>query len=393
MITSQSLTTADIVTAVDALVPEIRGRATEVAAGRRLPTDLVESLKRAGAFRMPMPKSGGGPEVPLPEQLRIVETLSAADPSTGWCVMIGSDAGFYSSFFEDEVARRLWPDLDSITAGWLFPAGRAVRARDGFLVSGHWAFGSCCLHADVMIGGCLVVDHNGVPEMGLNGQPVVRAVVAPATSFQILDTWDTTGLAGSGSNDYTCENLFVPQEHTFWLDDPVQRPEPLYAMRAPFLANAHGVPLGLARRAIDEVIGVAQTKVLMPSFTVMCDVPRVKEAVADAEMLLCSAQSYAYSALDAVWREVEAGRPLSQRLRADLTLSRVQSFRVARDVAMKMVQLAGTQAIYRTSVLDRLLRDAITMGQHAMASPAMAEAAGGLAMGIEPVGPMVSTLV
>ena len=97
--TTQSLTTADIVAAVDGLVPEIMARAAEVAEGRRLPTDLVASLKRAGAFRMPMPKAWGGPEVPLPDQLRIVETLSAADPSTGWCVMIGCDAGFFSSFF------------------------------------------------------------------------------------------------------------------------------------------------------------------------------------------------------------------------------------------------------------------------------------------------------
>lgn len=92
---TQGLTTADIVTAVDGLVPaEIRGRAAEVAEGRRLPTDLVASLKRAGAFRMPTPKAWGGPEVPLPDQLRIVETLSVI-PEIGFSATgpeSGSDA-------------------------------------------------------------------------------------------------------------------------------------------------------------------------------------------------------------------------------------------------------------------------------------------------------------
>ncbi len=388
--TIKSMTTEDIVRSVDALVPAIHERADDIAAGRRLPEDVVAALKQAGVFRMPMPHAWGGPETSLPDQIRIVETLSAADPSVGWCAMIGSDSGFYSSFFEDDVARSLWPDIDAVTAGWLMPAGRARRVDGGFSVTGRWSFGSGCNHADVLVGGCLVVDHIGAPEIGADGMPIARVAVAPASSFEILDTWYTTGLAGSGSNDYECADLFVATEHTFAITDPVRRPGALYAMPQAFFANVHGVPLGLARRAIDEVIGVAQTKVVMPQFVAMRDLPRVKEAIADAEMQLRSARAYTYSTLEAIWDDLEAGRPLSRQLRVDLTLSRVQSFRMAREVTMKMVQLAGTQAIYATSVLDRLLRDAITMGQHVVAGPAVNEMAGGLALGVEPTGMMAA---
>jgi len=332
-----------------------------------------------------MPEAWGGPEVPLPEQLRIIETLSAADPSVGWCAMIGSDSGFYSSFFDDDVAHELWPDLDVITAGWLFPAGQARRVPGGYSVSGRWSFGSGCTHADVMVGGFMIIGDGGVPEM-IDGLPVMRIAVAPAASFEILDTWHTTGLAGSGSNDYTCTEMFVAEAHTFGLDRPVRRSGPLYRMTGAFLSNVHGVPLGLARRAIDEVIGISQSKVFLPQFTVMRDVPRVKEAVADAEMLLRSVRAYSYSALESVWESLIADQPISAEQRVDLTLSRVQAFRVARDVAQRMVSLAGTQAIYRSSVLDRLLRDAITLNQHVVAGSMMSEGAGGLALGIEPTG-------
>src|SRR6478672_7691680 len=97
-----AITTESIVAAVDALLPEIRDRGEAIAAARRLPDDLVAALQRAGVFRMPMPAAWGGPEVSLPDQNRIVETLATADPAVGWCCMIGSDAGFYSAFFPDD---------------------------------------------------------------------------------------------------------------------------------------------------------------------------------------------------------------------------------------------------------------------------------------------------
>lgn len=55
------------------------------------------------------------------------------------------------------------------------------------------------------------------PVLAPSGLPEMRVMMAPASSFQVLDTWYTTGLAGSGSNDYTTQDLFVPAEHSFSL--------------------------------------------------------------------------------------------------------------------------------------------------------------------------------
>lgn len=381
------LTGEQILENASGLVPLIEARSSEIEAGRRLPIDLVEELKRAGVFRMPMPASWGGPEMGFVDQLRVIELLSHADPSVGWCVMIGSDSGFYSAFFDDDVAREIWPDLDMVTAGWQFPGGRATVAEGGYMVTGQWAFGSGCTHADVIVGSCLVVDSDGTPVPGDHGLPKMRVITAPASSFEIIDTWHTTGLAGSGSNDYACTDLFVPDRHTFHLAEGSRRPGALYAMPGAFFANTHGVPLGLARRALDEVERLAETKVLMPQFVAMREVPRVRAAIAAAETSFRSARAYSYDTLARVERELADVGALTDTTRADLVLSRVQCFTMAKEVALSMVQLAGTQAIRSTSVLDRLARDAITINTHVVAGPAMTELAGGMLLGMPPTGP------
>ena len=68
-----------ILSAAVALTPMIHECREEIERGRRLPLPLVDALKQAGAFRMPMPREWGGPELDPMSQLRIIEALSAAN--------------------------------------------------------------------------------------------------------------------------------------------------------------------------------------------------------------------------------------------------------------------------------------------------------------------------
>jgi alkylation response protein AidB-like acyl-CoA dehydrogenase len=316
----------------------------------------------------------------------VVEILSQIDPSVGWCAMIGSDSGFYAAFLEEAAARALYPSLDHVTAGLVQPAGRAERVPGGYRVSGRWGFGSGCTHADVLVGGCIVLE-NAAPLLQPSGLPTGQIVMAPAASWTILDTWHTTGLAGSGSNDYTAEGLFVPDEHSFSLSEPARRREPLYRFNGCFFANVNGVPLGLARRAIDTVMALAEHKIVFPELVPLKSVPRVRAALARAEMWLGSARAYTYETLDRLWQELnEDGEPTA-KTRLALMLSRVHALRTARDIAQLMVDTAGTAAIYASSPLDGLMRDAITMSQHVLGQERMLEMAGGIALGEAPLNP------
>lgn len=371
-----------ILEATRKLVPEVESRADETAALRRLPADLVESLRAAGVFRMAMPRAWGGPEMSPRAQTEVVELLARADPSVGWCAMIGSDAGYYAAFLEESAARAIYPGLDLVTAGLLQPAGRAERVPGGYRVSGRWGFGSGCTHADVIVGGCIVME-DGEPVMEPSGLPVWRIAMAPASSWTILDTWHTTGLAGSGSHDYTTEDLFVPEEHTFSLTERARRTEPLYRFNGMFFSNLDGVAHGLARRAIEVTRAVAEKKMVMPDLVLLKDVPRVRAALARAEMWLGAARAYTYETLDRAWEALRTRGALERETRVALALSHVHAFRTARDVAQLMVDTAGTSAIYASSPLDRLLRDAITLTQHVVAQERMVETIGGIVVGEE----------
>src|SRR5688572_29694905 len=134
---------------------QIRACATEITSKRTLPDDIVQALRDAGAFRMPMPTAWGGPELPILEQIEVIEEASYANGSVGWCVMIGCDTGYYSAFLDDSVAREAFPSLDGVTAGLAQPATSAVKVDGGYRVSGRWRFGSGINHADHVVGGAI----------------------------------------------------------------------------------------------------------------------------------------------------------------------------------------------------------------------------------------------
>lgn len=382
------LTAEEILANARALAPEIASRAAEIASLRQLPRDLVDELKSAGCFRVMFPKAWGGPEMPLPMQVEMIETLAQADTAVAWCVKIGSDSGLFAAWLEEGAARDLYPDIDFVTAGQAPPNGRALRVEGGYRVTGRWGFGSGCTHADVMVGGCVVTDGQAAGAEGsVFGTVEVIHILAPAAGWQIEDTWFAHGLAGSGSHHYSVKDLFVPSSHVLDLMKASGRDEPLY--RLPITASVSipmaGVPLGLARRAIDELCALAGQKVVAipPPPVLLKNLPRVRLAVARAESLLGAARAYVYATVERLWEEVESRGEASMKARRDVGLARIHAHRMACEVAQLMFDTAGPAAVYATSPLDRLLRDADTINQHLLFNDGVLEELGAMALGEE----------
>jgi alkylation response protein AidB-like acyl-CoA dehydrogenase len=353
---------------------------------RRLTPRAVDALRATGVFRMPMPTAWGGPEVDIRTQVEIVEELSAADGSAGWCAMIGSDAGFYTAALDDAAARELYPDLDAVTAGWVVPAGKLHRVDDGYLLEGRWQFGSGCTHADVIIGGAIVCA-DGPPVISDDGRPEMRVAMLPADRFEMLDTWYTTGLAGSGSHDYRIDGAFVPAEHTFRFRDLRNRRRDgvLYGWPGMFFANFSGVPLGIARAALQAAEQVLADKILMPEGRPARHEPRVRAAVASAHATVGAARSYVFEVLDELWATLEAGDQPSLRLRARLFGMHGHTLRACREAVGLLAESVGSSAIYRGCGLERQLRDLTTIGAHVLTQQRSTEAAGALWLGVEDV--------
>jgi alkylation response protein AidB-like acyl-CoA dehydrogenase len=351
---------------------------------RRLTPRAVDALRSTGVFRMPMPAAWGGPEVDIRTQVEILEELAAADGSAGWCAMIGSDGGFYSAALDDAAARELYPDLDAVTAGWIVPAGKLHRVDGGYLLEGRWQFGSGCTHADVIVGGALVYE-DGSPAISDDGKPEFRIAMLPAERFEILDTWRTTGLAGTGSHDYRIDGAFVPAGHTFRFRDLRNRRRDgvLYAWPGMFVANFSGVALGIARAALQDTDHVLEDKILMPERRPARHEPRVRAAVASAHAMIGAARSYVFAVLDELWATLEAGDRPSLRLRASLFGMHGHTLRACREAVGLLAEAVGSTAINRGCGLERRLRDLTTIGAHVVTQPRTSEAVGALWLGVE----------
>ena len=141
---------------VRAIAPTLRDAASRNEASRQLDEATVSSLAEAGVFRMVMSDRLGGPQLDPLAQLDVIEEISRADGSAGWCSMIGSDGGYATSFLDTEVARDMYPSLDLPTALVALPGGRAVPTGDGYDVSGRWAFASGSTHCRWFFLNCLV---------------------------------------------------------------------------------------------------------------------------------------------------------------------------------------------------------------------------------------------
>lgn len=366
-----------------AMTSWLRTRNDDIETARRLPADIVSRLRQDGIFRMNMPRLWGGPEMTSMQQIEVIEELSRGDASVGWCAMIGCDSGLYSGYLDDATARELYPRLDMVQAGWIYPVGFASRVEGGYEVSGSWMFGSGITHCDVLAAGCLVVEH-GRACIGPNGKPEWRVMLARPSEFEIVDTWETTGLKGTGSLDYRCKRVFVPVERSFSFHEPAKREGVLWRWPDAFLRKMAGIPLGAAREAIDIASEILTSKMEFPSGQPLREIARVQLALAEAEALLGAARSYVFSTLERQWELLEQGKELGKNERAHVWLARTNAFQAARDVVRIMYDAIGGSAIYsRRSGLDRLLRDTQTMCQHICGQAKAWEGVGGMLLGAE----------
>jgi alkylation response protein AidB-like acyl-CoA dehydrogenase len=372
-----------ILQAVAELAPRIRAAADTIEAERRLPPALARALMETRAFRGGVPRVYGGAELDPMSQVRVVEELSRLDGSVGWLSMIGTAGGFLAAFLAPPVAQRLFGDTYSVTAGQLRPPLPAELVDGGYRVSGTWRFASGCQHATTLICGCVVYER-GQPRLLANGRPETRMMLVPASAATIIDVWHTTGMRGTGSNDFTVDNVFVPFEESPNMADPPQCPGPLYSFPPLFLVSHAGVPLGIARGALDFMEELSAHKELLPSRRLLREDTQVQETVAWAEATLEAARSYVYRTVEDLWETLCRGDRPSPRQRAHYRLMMTYSHQTAKQVVSALYDTAATSSIFQTSPLDRNMRDILTACQHRVVHLKMYRPAGRLLLGLDP---------
>lgn len=381
--------TNGIATRVRELLPAIRARRAEIEEGRRLPRDLADALKQTRIFALSVPRVIGGEEASPLEFMRVIEAVSTADGSAGWCAMVGIGNNVAAGYMSEAGAREVFADPTAPLAGIAAPAGAATRVDGGVRVSGRWPFASGISHARWLWAGCLVMQ-DGAPRMTARGPEIVHVCI-PVNDVEVHDTWHVSGLCGTASHDFSADEVFVPEQRMFALLDPSgHRPEPLYQMPPLplFVFQVPCVSLGIARAALDELNALAQIKVPSLYSAVLADKAVAHVEVARAEVALGSARAYLYETVERIWETVVAGDAPAPR---DIALGRAAATHAAETgatVARTVGTLAGGSAIYSSSPLQRHVRDADAVAHHFTMAPHIWEEAGRVVLGRETIAPV-----
>lgn len=373
-----------LIDAVAGVGREASRRAGEIEALRRLPDDLAGALIDTGVFKACVPACYGGGEVAMTELLAALEELAYHDGSTAWCAMIGATTGLTAAFLPADHAARIYGDPRAATAGYALPAAKGRVVDGGLVVSGRWSWGSATQHCTWIGGGCFVVDDAG-ERVALADGTRAPFVFFERDQVELLDTWRVAGLRGTGSTDYAVTEQFVPEGR--WVQ-PGQTAAvvDVPAARFPFLgALALGVcsvGVGLARRALDELVGLAAGKRPVQSERTLAERPVVQMQVAQAEAAWRSARAFVREVVDEAWHEAAAGRSLSTEHKRALRLAATNAAWRSADAVDLAYHAAGGSSIHEASPLQRVFRDVHVLTQHGMIAERTFEPLGRLALGL-----------
>src|SRR5262245_30393193 len=171
--------------------------------------------------------------------------------------------------------------------------------------------------------GCHVYDGDA-PRLGPDAKPVYRICLVPTSELQVLDTWTTTGMRGTGSHDYTVTDVFIPDDRVHPATErSAFRPQPLY--QSPAGPTWRTPPSAWPSRAwpsrSSRALAAEKQATWLPAEGRLAGRTTVQAKVAEAEALVGAGRAYAREATGDTWDTVCRGERPSPRQRAVYRLS------------------------------------------------------------------------
>jgi len=379
---------AEILRAVEELRPTIDVHRAAAEAERRMPRQLVETLRAAGLFKISTPAEHGGWELPLADVLEVYEALGRVDAVTAWVVWNGN-IGFAAAMLDEAAVDRVWSGVgDPIIANSARVAGAAVAEGDGFRLSGRWDIVSAIDVADWVALFGVVMDGSAPRIVG--GAPDIRVFFLPIADVQIVDTWHTSGMRGTGSNSVVVDAAFVPGGLAISPFATARIDRPLFRIPAFTLASSGAAPIviGIAQAALDELIALAPSKPTDGGGT-LATRPHVQHAVAEAMTSLHGARLVMRDAARAIDEAAEQGEPVTELLRARARAAMSHAASVCRGVLATCQLLASSTAVYTSNRIEAIVRDGQVALQHMILSPSHLDILGRLTLGQDAGTPVV----
>jgi alkylation response protein AidB-like acyl-CoA dehydrogenase len=353
------------------LAPAVRSRASEADRLARLPREISDALVRHELFRLWIPQHAAGLEVSLTEALQIYEAAACIDGSVGWAVMIGSGGGLFAAYLSPQTAHAIYSPADAVIAGSGAPDGLAERVAGGYRATGHWRYASGADYATTFTANCKIVER-GSPVLASDGTPLIRAMAFDASQVKVIPAWDTSGMRGTGSDDFEVHEVFVPEERSFSvLTDRPRATGALYRLPFGVLTElpVASVALGIARHVLEAFESLARRKRGYGSSQPMALDPFVQARFAEGHASWRLIKAGLDSLAARAWQIASSPGALSSRELAEITAGCAVSVARLRALAGELIAASGMTGIQMGEEIARAWRDLQTVAAHTSVSP------------------------
>lgn len=367
----------------DDFVDRLAQRADEAEQLRRLPAATVREFRQTDLFRLLLPARFGGLQAPLPTLLDPVRRMAHGCASSAWTLGFYALHNWMLSLFEPRAQEEVFAAGPVLAPAPLAPTGRATPADGGVRLSGRWSWATGAMDADWVMVGALI-------ERTDRFDPALVAV--PADQIEVVDTWHTAGMRGTGSHDVVVSDVFVPEHRMVAVAD-------IYAGTAPG-ARAHDAPTyrwpmvpALALVASMPVLGAAEGvmelfadrlggRVLAYSGVAQKDQPAAQIRLGDARVRLRALRALIAETADGIERLVAGGERVSRSVRAEARLAAAHTVRESRAVIADLLAASGASAQFLSNPMQRAKRDVDIAAGHVVFDYDMSrELVGALAIG------------
>jgi indole-3-acetate monooxygenase len=355
-----------------ALQPLIDEHGAEMDRRREVTPEVVDALVGQDMLRLLLPRSLGGQEIHLLDYAKACEALAWADASVAWFINQSnvSSATSAAAMPHDAALKVFGHANVGLAWGARHGNSKAIRVEGGYRLTGKWSFASGGRHTGGWLGAHSAVQNpDGTPHMRY-GKPDDRSFVFRRDDAKIIDDWHVLGLRGTGSDSYSVEDLFVPDERAPARDAPEERREtgPITIIGSTLLyaTGFCSTTLGLGRRMLETYVDLARGKHSRASSNAMAVNNAVQREIGQMEARLSAARAFLHEALGQVYDAAAAGK-LNVDLRLRLRLATTWGMNEATDVSINCYRSAGTTAILNSAPFERRFRDAMSASQHLQA--------------------------
>lgn len=375
---------ANLLDAVDALVPRLRERANDAEALRRLPDATIADAGAAGYLGVLTPRRWGGAQGDFATFLEATRRLGHGCASSAWTLSFLSLHAWLLCRFEPRLQEELFAagPAPRVPAP-LAPTGHAKPTDGGFRVRGRWEWATGVMHADwVMV---TALDPGSGP----------RFCVLPRAEVEVEDVWHVSGMAATGSNRIVIDDVFVPAHRTLeiWRIKAGQTPgeafhpdTTVHWPLGPVLALTAATPaLGAAEDALAVFTARMREKLQAYSGQPQAEVPATHLRLGEALATVRAARLVWDDAIRRLARigPLGAAAPIDELVAIRLAAAHV--VRLANTAADGLAAAAGASAGFLSSPLQRHLRDLQMIRGHVVFDWDRAAQIGGkFALGIEP---------